>query len=41
MVQGDAKLSGTALEASMNAHLQIFVIKDFAITNPIMETETH
>jgi acetamidase/formamidase len=41
MAQGDAELSGTAIEASMNAYLQIFVIKDFAITNPIMETETH
>jgi acetamidase/formamidase len=41
MAQGDAELSGTAIEASMNAYLQIFVIKDFPITNPIMETETH
>ena len=41
MAQGDAELSGTAIEASMNAYLQIFVIKDFAITNPILETETH
>ncbi len=41
MAQGDAELSGTAIEASMNAYLQIFVIKDFKIDNPIMETETH
>jgi acetamidase/formamidase len=41
MAQGDAELSGTAIEASMNAYLQIFVIKDFPITNPILETETH
>lgn len=41
MAQGDAELSGTAIEASMNAYLQIFVIKDFPITNPIMETATH
>lgn len=41
MGQGDAELSGTAIEASMNSYLQIFVLKDFPITNPILETETH
>jgi len=41
MAQGDAELSGTAIEASMNSYLQIFVLKDFPITNPILETETH
>ncbi len=41
MAQGDAELSGTAIEASMNAYLQIFVINDFPITNPILETDTH
>lgn len=41
MAQGDAELAGTAIEASMNAYLQIFVLKDFPITNPILETETH
>ena len=41
MGQGDAELSGTAIEASMNAYLQIFVLKDFPITNPILETDTH
>ncbi|PPS42103.1 formamidase [Chroococcidiopsis sp. TS-821] len=41
MAQGDAELSGTAIEASMNGYLQIFVLKDFPITNPILETDTH
>jgi len=41
MAQGDAELSGTAIEASMNAYLQIFVLKDFPITNPILETDSH
>ncbi|MBD2104526.1 acetamidase/formamidase family protein [Leptolyngbya sp. FACHB-261] len=41
MAQGDAELAGTAIEASLNGYLQIFVIKDFPITNPILETDTH
>jgi acetamidase/formamidase len=41
MAQGDAELSGTAIEASMNGYLQIFVLKDFPITNPILETDSH
>lgn len=41
MGQGDAELAGTAIEASMNSYLQIFVLKDFPITNPILETPTH
>lgn len=41
MAQGDAELNGTAIEASLNAFLQIFVLKDFPITNPLLETESH
>ncbi len=41
MAQGDAELAGTAIEASMNSYLQIFVLKDFPITNPILETDAH
>ena len=41
MAQGDAELSGTAIEASMNSYIQIFVLKDFPITNPILETDSH
>lgn len=41
MAQGDAELSGTAIEASLNGYFQVFVLKDFPITNPILETESH
>jgi acetamidase/formamidase len=41
MAEGDAELSGTAIEASANAWVQVVVRKDFPITNPILETETH
>ncbi|WP_432810681.1 acetamidase/formamidase family protein [Pantanalinema sp. GBBB05] len=41
MAQGDAELNGTAIEASLNAFLQIFILKDFPITNPLLETESH
>ncbi len=41
MAQGDAELSGTAIESSMNAYLQIFVIHDFPVSNPILETDAH
>jgi acetamidase/formamidase len=41
MAEGDGELSGTAIEASANGWVQIFVRKDFPITNPILETETH
>lgn len=41
MGQGDGELSGTAIEASMNAWIQISVLKDFPVSNPILETPTH
>lgn len=41
MAQGDAELSGTAIEASLNGYFQVFVLKDFRITNPILETDSH
>jgi acetamidase/formamidase len=41
MAQGDAELAGTAIEASLNGYFQIFVLKDFQITNPILETDSH
>lgn len=41
MAQGDAELSGTAIEASLNGYFQVFVLKDFQITNPILETDSH
>lgn len=41
MAQGDAELAGTAIEASLNGYFQVFVLKDFSITNPILETDSH
>lgn len=41
MGQGDGEISGTAIEASMNAWLQISILKDFPVTSPLLETETH
>lgn len=41
MAQGDAELAGTAIEASLNGYFQIFVLKDFKTTNPILETDSH
>jgi acetamidase/formamidase len=41
MAQGDAELAGTAIEASLNGYFQVFVLKDFRITNPILETDSH
>ncbi|HEY9750540.1 MAG TPA: acetamidase/formamidase family protein [Allocoleopsis sp.] len=41
MGQGDGEISGTAIEASMNAWLQISLLKDFPVTSPLLETESH
>jgi formamidase len=41
MAEGDAELSGTAIEASANGWVQLVVRKDFPITNPILETPSH
>jgi len=41
MAEGDGELSGTAVEASANALLQIFVRKDFPVDHPILETVSH
>jgi formamidase len=41
MAEGDGELSGTAIEASANAWIQLIVRKDFPITNPLLETQTH
>lgn len=39
--QGDGEISGTAVEASLNATLQLVVRKDFPVHNPVLETATH
>jgi acetamidase/formamidase len=41
MAEGDAELSGTAIEASANAVVQLTVRKDLRLTTPMLETPTH
>jgi acetamidase/formamidase len=41
MAEGDAELSGTAIEASANAIIQLTVRKDLRLTGPMLETPTH
>lgn len=36
--QGDGEICGTAIEASINARIQVFVVKDLAVTAPVLET---
>jgi acetamidase/formamidase len=39
--QGDGGICGTAIEASLNALIQVSVIKGLGITAPLLETDTH
>jgi acetamidase/formamidase len=41
MAEGDAELSGTAIEASANAVVQLTVHKGLRLTSPMLETPTH
>ena len=41
MAEGDGELSGTAIEASANAVVQLTVRKDLRLTGPMLETPTH
>lgn len=41
MAQGDAELSGTALEASLDAVIEVHVRRDLPIEVPVLETPTH
>ena len=41
MAEGDGELSGTAIEASANAVVQLTVRKDLRFTSPMLETPTH
>lgn len=36
--QGDGEVNGTAIEAHLNATIQLIVRKDFKVNNPILET---
>jgi acetamidase/formamidase len=39
--QGDGEISGTALEASLNAIVQLYVRRDLKFDAPVLETPTH
>jgi acetamidase/formamidase len=39
--QGDGEICGTAIEASLNARIEVWVERDASITSPVLETETH
>lgn len=39
--QGDGEICGTAIEASLDATIQIFVVKGVGNTAPLLETDTH
>jgi acetamidase/formamidase len=41
MAEGDGELSGTAIEASANALVQLTVHKGLRLTSPMLETPTH
>ena len=41
MAEGDGELSGTAIEASANAVVQLTVRKDLRLASPMLETPTH
>ncbi len=41
MAQGDGEISGTAIEASLNAILQFILHKDFPLRTQLLETPTH
>ncbi|MCU1390938.1 MAG: putative amidase [Ilumatobacteraceae bacterium] len=39
--QGDGEICGTAIEASLTATIQVFVLKGLGNTAPLLETDTH
>ncbi len=39
--QGDGEICGTAIEASVNATIQVFVVKSLGATAPLLQTDTH
>jgi formamidase len=41
MAEGDAELSGTAIEASATVLVELRVRKDFPVLGPVLETPTH
>jgi acetamidase/formamidase len=41
LAQGDGEICGTAIEASLDLTLQVFVLEDLAVTAPVLETADH
>jgi acetamidase/formamidase len=41
LAQGDGELCGTAIEASLDVTLQVFVLDDLAVTAPVLATASH
>jgi acetamidase/formamidase len=39
--QGDGEICGTAIEASLDATIQVFVVKGLGATSPLLQTDTH
>lgn len=39
--QGDGEICGTAIEASLQARIQVDVVRDLSIGAPVLETSTH
>ena len=39
--QGDGEICGTAIEASLNATIQVFVVKGLGAHTPLLETSSH
>ena len=41
LAQGDGELCGTAIEASLDVTLQVFVLDDLPVTAPVLATASH
>jgi acetamidase/formamidase len=39
--QGDGEICGTAIEASLDATIQVFVVKGLGAEAPLLQTDTH
>jgi acetamidase/formamidase len=39
--QGDGEICGTAIEASLDATIQVFVVKGLGTSAPLLQTDTH
>jgi acetamidase/formamidase len=39
--QGDGEICGTAIEASLDVRLRLSVVRDLAVTSPLLLTDTH